>query len=223
LRRQAIERHGLDGAKVHVIPNYVLTDVWRPMPAGTALQRPRIGFIGRLAEQKNLPALIEACAGLDVELVFAGEGPLHDSLQALAAEHSVDVRFLGNLPHLDLPYFINGCTVFALPSFYEGHPKALIEAMACGVPVLATNVRGSAEVVTHDETGCLTETDPKSIGDGLRWLLGDTERRKRLGTNARRFVMENYALDRIADRELALYRDLLRMTAGSNPTRNADF
>ncbi len=210
LRQQAIERHGLDAEKVQVIPNYVLTDVWRPMSGNGSLRRPRIGFVGRLVEQKNLPALIEACTGLDVELALVGEGPLRGMLQALADARSVDICFHGNFPHHELPAFVNSCTVFALPSLYEGHPKALIEAMASGVPVLATKVRGSAEVVQHDETGYLTETDSTSVGDGLRRLLSDADLRKRLGTQARRFVLDHYALDRIADREIALYRDLLR-------------
>ncbi len=209
LRRQAIERHGLDAEMVHVVPNYVLTDVWCPMPGDIASGRPRVGFVGRLVEQKNLPALIEACAGLEVELALAGEGPLRAALQELADARSVDVRFLGNRPHLELPEFVNSCTVFALPSLYEGHPKALIEAMASGVPVLATAVRGSAEVVRHDVTGWLTETNSKSIGAGLRRLLADAELRTRLGAAARHFVLEEYSLERVADRETAIYRDLL--------------
>lgn len=209
LRRQAIERHGLDAEKVHVVPNYVLTDVWRPMPGDISSGRPRVGFVGRLVEQKNLPALIEACAGLEVELVLIGEGPLRGALQELADARSVDIRFRGNLPHLELPEFVNSCTIFALPSLYEGHPKALIEAMATGVPVLATAVRGSAEVVRHDVTGWLTETDSKSIGAGLRRLLADAELRTRLGAAAGHFVLEEYSLERVVDREIAIYRDLL--------------
>ena len=95
------------------------------------------------------------------------------------------------------------------PSLYEGHPKTLIEAMACGAAVLATDVSGIRQVVRHGQTGWLTATDAAALREGIVTLLGDAALRERLGRQARRFVLEHYALDRIVAREYELYVNLL--------------
>jgi glycosyltransferase involved in cell wall biosynthesis len=193
-RRTIIDRYGLEPGPLHVIPNYVDTAVFRPMPEVTR-DPGRITFIGRLDVQKNLSALLEAVEGLPgVELTVVGAGPLREPVHAAARRGSASVTFLGTRPHMELPALLNRSAVFVLPSLYEGNPKALIEAMACGVPVIGTRVPGIQELLVHRETGYLCGTDAAL--------------RARIGSGAVAYVREHCSLDAAVDRELAILRSL---------------
>jgi len=94
-------------------------------------------------------------------------------------------------------------------SRYEGHPKSLLEAMSCGAAVLGADSPGIREQIIHGETGWLVKIDAESIRSGIQHLLANQALRVTLGRNARNFVQENYALDRIVSMEYALYREIL--------------
>jgi len=168
----------------------------------------RICFIGRLAEQKNLPTLFTAIQGLDVELVIAGGGHLRPKLENQAATLGLNVRFLGNVPHLELPGLVSGSALFVLPSLYEGHPKTLLEAMACGAPVIGTDVPGIREVIEDGKTGLLCEPTAEGLRESISALLADAALRKTLGAAARQQVVHENSLDRIVDQEDALLQEL---------------
>ncbi len=203
----AIDKHGLDATKVRVIPNYVEIERFRPQPTNDAKSF-RIGFVGRLDMQKNLSTLLEAVAGLDVELLLVGYGPLRPQLEKMAESSKTAVKFFGNRPNLELPAILNSCDLFILPSLYEGHPKALLEAMACGLPVIGTRVPGIQELIRHGDSGLLCETDAESIRTAIQRALGDSDLRKRLGASARKYVEENFSLKRIVGLELAVLSEL---------------
>jgi glycosyltransferase involved in cell wall biosynthesis len=207
MKEYIIQQYAVPSDKIQVIPNYVLTDVFAPR-----LQVPpnnnQICFIGRLSEEKNLPALIQACEGLDVKLTLIGGGHLHAPLQELAAQLGVQVSIPGNLPHHQLPDIIHQSSLFALVSPHEGHPKSLLEAMSCGIAVLGADSPGIREQIIHDETGWLCGTDAQSIRAGIRHLLANPILRERLGRNARRFIEKNYSLERIVEMEFELLQRL---------------
>ena len=84
-------------------------------------------------------------------------------------------------------------TMYVLPSYYEGLPTTLLEAMACGLPSIATNVAGSSEVIIHGQTGLLVPPKcPEILSESIQGLLADGQRRKDIGNNGRRYVKENY-------------------------------
>lgn len=197
----AIRRDGVPPERVSVVPNYVDTDLMSP---GSALSRPRprIGFLGRLERQKNPLALIEAMAGLDADLVAVGEGTLRDAMVTRAAELGVSLKMLGNLPHADLPDFFRALDAFVLPSLFEGHPKALLEAMACGLPVVGADSPGIREVVTHERTGLIAEPAPAPLRQAIGRLLADRALGFRLGEAARKEIVAAMSLDRTVEREL---------------------
>lgn len=203
----ASKQYGIDMKKGRVIPNYVEIDRFRPKTTshyGTT----RIGFVGRLAMEKNLPALLQAVATLDVELLLVGHGPLRVELERMAAPETAKITFVGSLPNLKLPSFLNSCDLFILPSLYEGHPKVLLEAMACGLPVIGTRVPGIQELIHDGETGLLCETDAESIQAAVQRTLADPDLRRRLGINARKYAEENFSLQRILGLELTLLAEL---------------
>jgi glycosyltransferase involved in cell wall biosynthesis len=169
---------------------------------------PRLCFVGRLSPEKNLESLIRAVEGLGVELEIIGQGPLREKLTAMAADNP-KVRFIGTVPHHQLPERLNQGTAFVLPSLYEGHPKTLIEAMACGLPVIGTAVSGISEVIRHREAGWLCPTDVESLRAAICTVLADPDLQERLGRNAREHVLSHYALDRVVEMELETYRNIL--------------
>ncbi len=193
-------------AKTTVIPNYVEID--RFCPAAGQSRDFDIIFVGRLAPQKNLPSLLEAVAPLGVRVLLIGDGKLRDELQQRFAGANSQIEWLGNVPNADLPIHLNRARLFVLPSHYEGHPKALLEAMACGLPVIGADSPGISELIRHGETGWLCETDASSIRAAVERLLAEPELCAELGRNAHRYVLEHFSLDRILEMEMALLKEV---------------
>ncbi len=207
-RDYVARRYLIHKRKIAVIPNFIDTDTFKPMEKKTR-PRPMICFVGRFAEQKNLPALIEAVSNMNVSLKLIGSGPMRGQIEELAKRLSVSVEMPGNMPNSELPACLAECTLFAFPSLYEGHPKALLEAMSCGLPVVVTPVTGIREMVTHGQNAYICrDTSPEAIREGIETLLADAELRERLGRHAREFVVRNFALEQILEKELVLYREM---------------
>jgi glycosyltransferase involved in cell wall biosynthesis len=200
MQRYRLRRHT-------VIPNYVDTKLFRPRQ--TEKVKGSICFIGRLSSEKNLKALIEALQGLPYTLDIIGNGSQEAELRKLAATAGASVNFLGSVPNHRLPDILNTHELFVLPSLWEGMPKTLLEAMACGLPVAGTRVSGITEVIKHEENGILCDTDAASIRQALTGIMADEALRERLGRNARQTIEEQYSLDKLAERELEIYRQLL--------------
>ena len=203
-----VERHHIESSRVHVVPNYVDTSAFRPMPA-VQREAGRITFVGRLFARKNLMALVEAVEGLQgVTLVFVGDGPQRDELQAAADLRGVKATFLGVRAHAELPILLNRSTLFVLPSHYEGNPKALVEAMACGVPVVGARVPGIQEIMIHRETGYLCGTSTSEIRAALQDVLGDAALRERMSAGAVSYARAHCDVQAAVERELAILRTL---------------
>jgi len=209
MRHSVVQRYQIPAEHVIVIPNYIETSLFRPISNGS-ISLKRICFVGRLEEQKNLFALLEAVRGLDVELVMVGSGRLSERLRKEVNFRGLAVRFLGNVQHRELPKILNNAEAFVLPSFYEGHPKALLEAMACGLPVIGTDVPGIREIIRHRETGFLCGTSSDEIRAAIQETLSDRDLRTRMARNAREFIVEHFTLEQVVKMELALLKDVLR-------------
>ncbi|NJN95346.1 MAG: glycosyltransferase family 4 protein [Anaerolineales bacterium] len=112
LREYIVKNYALSPLKIEIVPNYVLTDLFAPAPDGGNPVPNRLCFVGRLSQLKNPHLLVRACAGLEVELVFVGDGPLRSSVAELAADLKVNLRLLGNLPHRELPQILRQSAIF---------------------------------------------------------------------------------------------------------------
>jgi glycosyltransferase involved in cell wall biosynthesis len=205
IRDLAVLTHGVSPANCSVVPNYVDTDLLRPQDKRReAGDRPNVLFLGRLESQKNVRALIEALAGSKVRLTIVGEGSQRTELAAAAVASGVDVVFAGNVPHRDLPGFFAAADLFVLPSLFEGHPKALLEAMSCGLPVVGADVPGIREVIDDGQNGLLCGTDAPSIRAAMDRLLADRVLAASLGAAARAYIVANDSLDLTVERELRI-------------------
>jgi len=193
-------------AKTEVIPNYVDTDRFAPQNEEAVRD---LVFIGRVVEQKNLKLLLSALSNTQMTLAVIGDGDLKESLQEEFADLNDQVEWLGHMPSEQLRSEICRSRIFVLPSLYEGLPKVLLEAMACGVCVVGTNVDGIREVIQSGSTGELVEPSEDALRQCLLGLLQDSEKAKQLGCNAREEILTNYSLTRVTQREADLHRSIL--------------
>ncbi|MEA2463606.1 MAG: hypothetical protein QOJ98_1353 [Acidobacteriota bacterium] len=201
------ETHGVSPTKFRHIPTPIDTDRFRPDP--NVVREPRhVIYVGRLVKGKNVHILIDAVRSLgDVKLTIVGGGALEADLRARAA--GADVTFAGTLPNEVLPAYLASASVYVLPSDFEGSPKALLEAMACGLAVIGSRVPGTDIVLRDGENGLLIERTAPEIAAALQRLLDDPALARRLGDNARQFVVSRYSQDEIARREAEYLRSLL--------------
>jgi len=199
--------------RVHLIPNGV--DLARFRPAGPRTRRGSILYIGRLSEEKNLSALVRATASLrqrvPSRLVMVGAGPLKDRLEAEARAAGVPVEFPGVVDHQLIPRWLEDADAFVLPSFTEGHPKALIEAMAAGVPCVVSDCAGNRALVKEAEAGLLFDPrDPAELAAALERVLTDPALASTLARRGRDLVARDYDLARLVQTEIDLLERVAR-------------
>ena len=201
-------RYGIDPRRIAVIPNWIDTRLFRPMDE-VEKERGRIIFVGRLERQKNILALVKAVKTIpDVKLYIFGSGSLETEVRR-EIEGFENIRLMGVIPHEKLPEELNKSEIFILPSLYEGHPKALLEAMACGLPVIGSDVEGIRGIIEDGVNGVLCGLDSESIREKILLLASDRGLRERLGREARRYVVENFSFEKLFLRELEVHRELL--------------
>lgn len=200
------QEFGIKEEKFVVIPNYVDTELFRPDPSKP--KEKKVLFVGRLEEEKNLFMLIDAMRGVDATLVFVGTGSQERALVEHAKKNDVRLELRGSLPHKELVPEMNTASVFVLPSLYEGNPKVLLEAMACGMAVVGTNVSGIKDVISNGKDGVLCNSDISSFKNAIDTLLKNNELRTFLGEGARTEIVEKYSLEKILNQELLVYNSL---------------
>ncbi len=190
-------------AKIRIIPNYVETDRFRPQSPQPEREWDLI-YVGRLSPEKNVELLLKAVRPLDLRLLIIGDGELGPALRREFADLEGRVRWLARVDNSELPGLLNQGRIFCQPSRFEGHPKALIEAMSCGLAVVGSDVIGIREIVSHEVNGLLCEPEENDLREKISRLAGDEALRDRLGRAARETVEERFRLDGIVESELAL-------------------
>jgi len=237
MREDVLAHFSVDAERVRIIHNGVDTVAFRRTERRDALDRhgvrpPYVLFVGRISEQKGIFHLLEAAADLpaDTQLVLCASSPdtkeLEARLGAAVAQRS-GVRWLNAmLPREDVVQLYSHAALFVCPSVYEPFGLINLEAMACGIPVVATSVGGITEVVVHDETGWLVPpADPAALAAAMRALLGQPERAAAFGRAGRRRVEAQFSWERIAERTLEVYREAIAahrsVSARYQPTLHA--
>jgi teichuronic acid biosynthesis glycosyltransferase TuaC len=172
------------------------------------LSRRTLLSVGQLIERKGHALVIDALKSLpECDLLIAGEGPEQNALQKFAAEIGVAdrVRFLGNVDHHALQKVYVASDALVLASSREGWPNVLLEAMACGTPVVATPIWGNPEVVSAPEAGVLTRSrDTPSIVDAVKKLFRNLPDRMRT-----RAYAEKFSWKETTDGQILLFNKIL--------------
>jgi glycosyltransferase involved in cell wall biosynthesis len=172
-----------------------------------------IGTVGRLASEKNHVLLVRALAGaLDdrTRLVIVGDGAEAGAIARAADEAGATPWLHLTGARADVPRLLRAFDVFALPSTSEGLPLVILEAMATGLPVVASAVGGLPDVIADGDTGLLIPTgDAAALRGRLLGLASDRERARRLGARAREAALSAHSLERMSADYLRLYEELL--------------
>ena len=204
-------REGFLDGQIAVIPNGV--DMRRFKPSGrSAHARSRIVCVGRLISGKGVDILIDAFAqlqreGICLQLDVVGSGPEYVCLSVQAAKLGCagDVLFHGEVA--DVERFLDTACVFVQPSLSEGMSNVILEAMACGLPVIATRTGAATDIIQDSVNGLLVDAgSAEQICDAVRKIVSDETYGQKLGRQARITIEERYSIDSVADRYISLYQ-----------------
>ena len=213
---------GVNNDKLFVFRNGVDLELFQPEKQKEA--RSRLGLpdkktlfsVGNLVELKGHHIVIEALDLLpnDISLVIAGDGPEKQRLEALARQRGVSerVRFAGQIPNADLKWWYSASDALVLCSSREGWPNVLLESMACGTPVVATNVGGTREIIRDPVVGCLlNERNPQELANACKSLL-----LSRVDRTAVRNYAENFGWELTTKNQIGLFEEIINSCATSS-------
>jgi len=200
--------------EITIVHNGVDTNFFVPSKNRSNLRS--VIYTGRFEVFKGLSDLIE-CSGIvckkypDVKFILVGSGTILDSLKKQVSKLKLEnnIIFTGSLSKSQIIEYYQNATIFVLPSYREGFPTSLMEAMSCGIPSIATNVEGSAELIKDSENGLLVpQKNPEKLAESVIYLLENEEFRNKIGANARNHIVKNYDWEKITDGFEKLYHRL---------------
>jgi glycosyltransferase involved in cell wall biosynthesis len=199
--KRSMTELGMPGDRIMV--HYTGIDLKRFRPVGRPAAKAALGVdgpllvsAGALIPLKGQKLAIEALRELPgVSLILVGDGPERARLEALARPMGERVRFLGNRPHGELPGLLAAADAMVLPSEREGLANVWVEALACGTPLVISDVGGAREVVGQPEAGRLVARDPAAIARGVREVLADAADPRSVRKAAERFSWERNAAE----------------------------
>jgi L-malate glycosyltransferase len=203
---------GVRPDKILTVYNGLPDSAFEPAePAALATSSPVILCVANLKADKGHRFLLDAVAllrdqRLTCTLALVGNGPERPALEAQAARLAIDVRFLGT--RTDIEALLAKADVVTLPSLHEGMSNAVMEAMAAGRPVVATEVGGTGELL-RGRGVLVPPADSGALAGGLARVLGDPKLAARLGARARAWSLEHLRAGAMVDRHVHIYRDLL--------------
>ena len=205
---------------IKVIHNGVDTQLFKPQNKQSQYSLNNgnkvILFVGRIEKNKGVFDLIKAISLLrnkkKIILFLIGELREKDNLQKYIKMYSLEgkVIYLGTVPHKKVAEFMNNSDLFVLPSYNEGVPNVILEAMSCGKPVISTNVGGIPEVISHGINGLLIEPrNIEQLADSILKVLCDKSLARKMGERARLTVCNKFSWEQNAKKNLELYNNLL--------------
>jgi glycosyltransferase involved in cell wall biosynthesis len=222
IAREAVAA-GVPANRIVVVPSRCDTQLFDPdrwHEAGGVMRAsfggdtasPVVGFIGSLNASKGIDVLIAASSRLaqrrPVRLAVAGDGPLRTYLERAAERGALPIACVGRLASAEVPAFLAAVDVLAVPSYDEGVPRVVLEAMAMRLPVVASNVGGIPEAIEHERSGLLVPPSHKeALASALDRVLDDPALASRLGKAARRRVLDEFNAQAGWPRLAALHDD----------------
>jgi len=223
--KEEIENLGYHAKRIEVLRNGVDLELFKPVRDRNAVRR-QLGLekftflsVGNLLELKGHHMTIKAMQNLpECELLIAGDGLMNKKLKALVKDLNVAdrVQFLGTIDHDKLPSYYAAADILVLASSREGWANVLLEAMACGTPVVATNIWGTPEVVSTAAAGVLVDRSPESILAGINQLRANMPNRENTRAHA-----EQFSWDDTSDKLYEIFQRITEMRAAElTPTQS---
>lgn len=163
-------------------------------PTTRVTERKYVGFIGRLEREKGFIEFVKAVKDLKLPVLVGGVGSLKSFVEGS------DIRYLGWVNHDDIPQILNNIRLLVVPSYTEGLPNIVLEAMACGTPVLATAVGSVPDIIEDGVTGFLIEdNNPKNLRECILRLYNDIGKLEKVSVNARKSVFKRFTFDKVVE------------------------
>lgn len=211
------ENYYLNSDKVFTVGNGVDEKFFCPGKQRSKNDNRYILFVGHIDREKGLFDLLECGRYIcrdrsDVSFILAGQGRDFNILKRRVIKLGLRDRFvlLGQVGKEKLLELYQNATLFVFPSYHEGLPTALLEAMSCSVPIIATDVRGNRDLISHGENGILVPSrNPKKLAEAISLILDDEHLRTKYGGNARKTIENNYTWDKVSDKILRCYLSFL--------------
>ena len=214
-------REHIPANQIAVIPNGIVLTNYQKQPPKPAMWPvtapvPVLGTVGRLSPEKGHHNFLEAMSvliqqGKNFHAIIIGDGPLKDELaQRTKILHLEEhVSWVG--PQSNVPDWLHFFDLFVLPSHWEGISMALLEAMATGLPIVATDVGGNPEVIEHGRSGLLVApSNPQQLSEAISRLIENPTLRQEMGQSGKKRCQERYNIEIIVEQLDALYKNILR-------------
>jgi len=189
---------------VDIVPNWVDCSNFKPMNINKNFD---IISVGRLCEQKNHKLLLEAVDLYNksqnikpLKILIISRGELKNSLLDYAEKNNIDLTLIEKVENDTMPQYFNETALFVMSSRYEGHPKAMVEAMACGLPIIGTDVVGIKDVIENNENGILSKEDPVDLMNKIKLLMQDNSFRQKISNGARQYILKSCSLESVLNK-----------------------
>ncbi len=195
LKDWLINNYEIPAEKIEVIPNYVQTDKFFPNPEEEKIYD--IISVGRLVSKKRHDLLIDALAGTDLKILIIGDGREHKNLLEKTKKTGLNLEIKKRVDNDRLPELLNRSKIYVNVSKWEGHPKAMIEAMSCGLPCIGADSPGIKNLLQNGKTGVLVKPEHDNIKKAVKRILNENDLADNLGQNARKYVKQNFDLEKV--------------------------
>jgi len=202
--------------KIRIVPNAVDTNLFKP---SEEREENSLIWVGRMVPEKGLKYLIKALHIVikehylkNISLKLIGDGPQSSSLLKMVRRFDLKkhVRFLGSRSRKEVANILARSSLFVFPSIREGMPFSVLEAMSCGLPVIASRVIGLRNLVVDGYNGLTVPPgDSKSLADTIALLITDSTFKERLSKNAREYVLRKHSYDQILPKLLRMYHEVI--------------
>lgn len=192
--------------KIYILPNFINTNKF--YPTKNTKKNNRILYVGRIEEEKNLHLIISSLESTNfgLDIIGSGKKKYLNELKVLALKKRVSIKFKGTIRNNLICKYYNNYKYFINFSNYEGSPKAVLEAMACGCLVICSKVRGNKELILNNYNGILVNKNILSLNKKIKEL--NKIKREKIVRNSLKCIQDNFSLEKITKSELEIYDSL---------------
>lgn len=215
---QELQEYNYNPKDVVVVGNGVDDKFFYPSKKKSENNNKYILYIGRMDSEKGLFDLVESARYVcnkrsDISFILAGSGKDLNKLKKKTKKLGLEgkFKFLGQVEKSQIVELYQKASIFVLPSYHEGLPTVLLEAMACGLPIIATNVRGNNDLIVNKKNGILVAArQPNQLAEAICSLIDDKKLKESLGKNARKQIEQKYSWDAVSKKYLKCYELITR-------------
>lgn len=223
-----IQHLKVPASKITVIHNGIDTQKFKPMKSSSfkkkfGINGPLVLFVGRVIRQKGLEYLLHAMVAVKkkfphASLAVIGRGNKLEKIRKLSKKLHADAIFPGFVAEKELQNALCECDAFVLPSLWEVLPISILEAMACGKPIVCSDAGGNSELVADGENGFVVpKRNSQALANALIRVIGDRALATRMGAESRRRAINEFGWKRIAAETISLYKQAMRESKGKKP------